>query len=194
MRFFIALEIPDESKQELKEVQSQLAEFIPNIRLTNPEKLHLTIAFIGEQPETLKTDLAKLITEAIKDIPPFTVSPGIIDGFPNIHKPNTIWMGVNGQLDYLLVIRERVKDRLTNLGLVTDERRFVPHITLAKANGNIELSENQEQQVQNVSLKHYSPIKIASIKLFESIPVLPAGRPQEGFHQHNTLAEVQLGF
>ena len=31
-----------------------------------------------------------------------------------------------------------------------------------------------------------------AIKLFESIPALPTGRPNEGFHKHNTLAEVKL--
>ncbi len=185
MRFFIALEIPEKSRTELERVQSHLSQIIPSLRPTNPEKLHLTIAFIGEQPESLKEDLIHVITEAVKDIPSFNVSPGIVDGFPNIHQPNVIWVGVNGQLDNLLVIRERVKDGLANLGLITDERRFVPHITLGKPNGGINLSKKQEQELQELSLKHYSPIGIESIKLFESVP-------EGSFHRHNTLAEVKL--
>lgn len=185
MRFFIALEIPEKSRVELEKVQSQLTQVIPSLRLTSPEKLHLTIAFIGEQPESIKAELIHVTTEAVKDIAIFTVSPGIIDGFPNIHQPNVIWMGVNGQLDNLLVIRERIKDGLANLGLTTDERRFVPHITLGKPNGGVNLSEEQEQRLQNLSLKHYSSIEIGSIKLFESVP-------EQGLHRHNTLAEVRL--
>lgn len=185
MRFFIALEIPENSKQELEDVQFKIAQIIPDLRLTNPEKFHLTIAFIGEQPEYLKEALTTLITEAVSNVSSFTVSPGIIDGFPDIHRPNVLWVGVNGQIDNLLVIRERIKDGLENLGLTTDERRFIPHITLGKTNSKIKLSKQQEYQLQEIALKHYLPIKIDSLKLFESIP-------QGGLHAHNTLAEVKL--
>lgn len=184
MRFFVALEIPPENLEELIVLQKQVKEILPEIQLTEPDKMHLTIAFIGDQDESLKTDLIKLITDAARGVSAFEVSPGIIDGFPNIHHPNVLWVGVNGEIDNLLVLRERVKDGLKQLRLVVDERRFTPHITLAKTRGEV-ITPAQEQALQELALEKFKSIGVSSIKLFESIP-------NHGFHSHNTLAEVKL--
>lgn len=184
MRFFVALEIPPENLEELIVMQRKVKEILPDIQLTESDKMHLTIAFIGDQNESLKTPLIKLITDASRGVSNFEVSPGIIDGFPNIHHPNVIWVGVNGEIDNLLVLRERVKDGLAQLRLVVDERRFTPHITLAKTR-TIQLTEDQEQKLQQLALEKFKSIRVSSIKLFESIP-------NHGFHSHNTLAEANL--
>ncbi len=184
MRFFIALEIPPNSHQDIVRIQTKLNQIIPQVRLTHSDKLHLTIAFIGEQPLEIKDKLISLITQAAQGVPPFKVSPGYIDGFPNIHYPKIIWMSVDGQIDDLLVLRERIKDGLTQFGLNSDDRRYTPHITLAKAK-NLKIIPEQEKALQQIALGHYTPIEVSSIKLFESLP-------NHGFHQHNTLAQVKL--
>lgn len=185
MRFFVALEIPEESKKELEEVQDKLQEIIPQVRLTDNSKLHLTVAFVGEQPDYLKDDLVEVLKKAAENIPPFDITPGFIDGFPHLHSAHTFWVGVKGDIDKLMVIRERVKDGLISSGLPTDERRYVPHIAIAKVQNNFKLHSDQEAKMQEMMLNDFAPIKISSIKLFESIP-------EEGFHTHNTLAEIPL--
>lgn len=185
MRFFIALEIPETSRQELALVQQKLQKVIPNVRLTNNHKLHLTIAFVGERPEKIKGGLIKVITEAASDIPPFQVAPAYIDAFPNLHHPKIFWVGVKGDIDKLFIIRERIKDGLTRLKLPIDERRYIPHIAIAKLNNNFRLRADQEAELQKITAIPLGPIQISSIKLFESIP-------EHGFHKHNTLAESLL--
>lgn len=184
MRFFIALEIPEESRKELEVVQQQLQNIIPDIRITNNNKLHLTIAFIGEQPEDFKERLTAVIKEATYNVPPFKITPAYIDGFPSLHNSHTFWVGVKGDIDKLMVIRERIKDGLIRLGLDTDDRRYIPHIAIAKVS-DFHLQPDQEAQMQELMMDNFSPIQISSIKLFESIP-------EEGFHRHNTLAEIPL--
>lgn len=185
MRYFIALEIPDESRRELEAVQQQLKELFPPIRLTDNDKLHLTIAFVGEKPDELKEHLIGALKRATDSITSFEVAPAYIDGFPNLHHARTLWVGVKGDLDKLFVVRERVKDELAKLGLDVDERRYVPHIAIGKA-ANFYLPPGQEKNIEEMMSHHYfQPIQITSIKLFESIP-------EEGFHKHNTLAEIPL--
>lgn len=184
MRFFIALEIPQNNKTQLKAVQDKLKDSLPSLRLTDPEKLHLTIAFIGEKNASLKDSLIKILQQSSQDLPSFEVTPAYIDGFPNLHHPQTLWCGVKGDIDKLMVLRERVKDQLANLQLETDPRRFVPHITLAK--GIVKITPEIESQLQHLMLEiNFSPIKITSVKLFESVP-------SGDFHHHNTLCEVRL--
>lgn len=186
MRFFIALEIPEQNKTQLQSIQKSLSALIPEARITDSDKFHLTFAFIGEQPEKIKDKLIQILNEATKGIKAFEITPAYIDGFPNIHYPKVIWTGVNGETDKIIILRERIKDRLFEMGLDTDERRFIPHITIAKLNNETEVSLEVEEKLQKImSEQHFTPIKINDIKLFESIP-------DGSFHKHNTLAEIKL--
>ncbi len=184
MRFFIALDLSETNKKELTFIQSKLKDVVPNVTLTDPLKLHLTIAFIGEQEDSFKDSLAQLLTDAASGIAPFILTPSFIDGFPNLHKAHTFFMGVKGDIEKLFILRERVKDGLIKLNLEADERRFIPHIAIAKIK-DFELKEQEERGLEKIDLLSLSPIPISSIKLYQSIP-------NHGFHHHNTLAEVKL--
>lgn len=184
MRYFIALEIPVESRTEIEHLQQKIKHLIPHLRLTEPDKLHLTLAFIGEQQDNLKTDLVDLITKATTDIPSFSITPAYLDGFPNLHHLQVLWLGVKGDIDKVMVLRERIRDGLQDLKVEVDERRFVPHIAIAKHN-NFALPDPVEAKLQELMQQDFQPIRVSSIKLFESIP-------DHGFHSHNTLAEIRL--
>lgn len=185
MRFFIALEIPSKNIPQFKSIQDRLSKLIPQARITDLDKIHLTLAFLGEQPYELKDKLVQIIQKAVQGISPFGVTPAYIDGFPNLHSPNILWVGVKGDIDKVLHIREHIKDGLANLHLPIDERRFVPHISIAKFNDQIRVGRNLEVNLEKIMAQAFDPIKITSIKLFESVP-------NKGFHSHNTLAEVEL--
>lgn len=185
MRYFIALEIPIGNIPSFQSIQDTLHTLIPQAKITPLEKIHLTLAFLGEQPDDILNDLTQIIQKAAKDIPVFEVTPAYIDGFPTLHNPKILWVGVKGDIDKILHIRERIKDQLEYLKLPVDERRFIPHITIAKLNGDIKVDQNLEVGLEKAMAKPFDPIRISSIKLFESIP-------NQGFHNHNTLAEVKL--
>ena len=184
MRFFIALEIPDTSKDDLSRVQQKLKELIPEFRPSELDKLHLTIAFVGEKPDFLKESLIEVLSKAVDQVPPFIVTPGYIDGFPHLHNAHVLWIGVKGDVDKLFLIRHRIKDGLVKLHLDVDERRFVPHIALGKIS-DLKLTSAQENELEKIETGTFDPIRVDSIKLFESVP-------NEGFHRHNTLAEIKL--
>lgn len=186
MRFFIALEIPKQNIPQFQAIQDKLHILIPQLRITDLDKIHLTFAFVGEQLDSLKDPLIKVLKEAAKGIYPFEITPAYIDGFPNIHHPDVLWTGIKGDIDKIIILRERIKDGLEKLKLDTDERRFTPHITIAKLDGsktNIDL--NLEEKMQSLMQGSFTPIKVSSIKLIESIA-------EGGLHKHNTLAEIKL--
>lgn len=185
MRFFIALEIPSENLPSFQDIQYKLSKLIPQVKLTNLEKIHLTLAFLGEQEDGLLPKLTQILTKSATNIAPFEVTPAYIDGFPNIHHPNNLWIGVKGDIDKILLIREKIKDGLQTLNLPVDERRFIPHITIAKFSSGFQIDQNLEAKLETIMATALDPIKITSIKLFESVP-------NEGFHSHNILAEVKL--
>ncbi len=185
MRFFIALEISEKNRHQLREVQVFLKELVPTIRLTENSKLHLTIAFIGEHPENLKFSLIEVMNKSAQEITPFEVTPAYIDAFPKLHEADTFWVGVKGDVDKLFLLQERIKDGLAALKLEVDNRRYLPHIAIGKVS-DLKVDESLENSLEEFMIHHsFDPIRIDSIKLFESIP-------SQGFHQHNTLAEIKL--
>lgn len=186
MRFFIALEIPNQNLPQFRSIQQSLHTLITQSRITKLDKIHLTLAFLGEQNPEIKEKLVDIINQAVKDVPIFEVTPAYIDGFPNLHHPQVLWVGVKGDIDKILLIRERIKDSLAGLHLPVDERRFIPHISIAKLNNQFSVGHDLEVNLGEIMAIPFDPIKITSIKLFESIP-------NQGFHQHNTLAEIKLG-
>lgn len=185
MRFFIALEISEKNRHQLKEVQGYLKLLVPDVRLTENSKLHLTIAFIGEHPENLKFNLIAVMNKSAEELDPFEVTPAYIDAFPRLHEADTFWVGVKGDVDKLFLLQERIKDGLTSLNLEVDNRRYIPHIAIGKVT-DLKVNIQLEDKLEGFMLHHsFDPILIESIKLFESIP-------SQGFHQHNTLAEIKL--
>lgn len=184
MRFFIALEIPEKDKEQIKMVQEKIKALVPEIKITNPDQLHLTIAFIGEQPDDLKDQFVELIKNASLRIGPFTIVPAYLDGFPHLHTAHILWLGVKGDTDKLYKLKHHIKDGLLRMHLDVDPRRYVPHIAIGKLN-NFHLSPDVEKQFENIMSIQFNPITITSVKLFESLP-------QNGFHSHNTLAQIPL--
>jgi 2'-5' RNA ligase len=61
MRTFIAVEIPEEIKEEILEIQKQLPEL--KVKFTEREKLHITLKFLGEINEDKIEEVKKRLRE-----------------------------------------------------------------------------------------------------------------------------------
>lgn len=184
MRFFIALEIPELSKSQIRSVQQGLKALIPQIRLADTSKIHLTIAFPGDQADSLQNKLTQVIQEAVLGIDPFEVTPSFLGAFPNLDHPYTFWIGVKGGVLRLHLLQKRIKQALEDLNLPIDKRPYTPHIAIAKIQ-NYSLPKVMRVRVEELMQQPFNPIYITKVKLFESVP-------EGGFHTHNTLAEIEL--
>ncbi len=60
MRFFIALEIPSGNLAQFQAIQHSLHTLIPQSKLTDVDKIHLTLAFLGEQNPAIKDKFVNL--------------------------------------------------------------------------------------------------------------------------------------
>ena len=65
MRVFVAIELSEEFRRRLVELQEALRGSVPQISFTKPENLHLTVKFIGEIDE----QRAAAVCEALKTVP-----------------------------------------------------------------------------------------------------------------------------
>lgn len=125
MRLFIAIDPPDEVSQELAELQFPSR----SIRWTNSEQIHLTLAFLGDQPDDQFDPLCEALCEV--EFEAFSVKTQDIGCF----RHGAIWLGLqpNKALEQL---QQRIFRVLQVTGFPLESRRFHAHLTLGRCRHN----------------------------------------------------------
>jgi 2'-5' RNA ligase len=130
MRVFIAIDIPNEIRTALKEVQRELRPLTTSVRWVAAESIHITLKFIGEVPDKGLDDIDTALTGLTWK--PFTVTVRGVGFFPGTRSPRVFWAGMEAPT--MQGLGERIESRMERLGFEKEKRAFRPHITLARAN------------------------------------------------------------
>jgi len=127
-RLFVALELTEEIRDRLKEVQEKLRSGTARLTLVEPALIHITLKFLGEVPEK---DIPRVST-ALRNVPfrsfPLTIGSVALN---NPKRPHTVWCTVSdgGKGKDLFCL---VEGALAPLGFEREARAFNPHATLAR--------------------------------------------------------------
>jgi 2'-5' RNA ligase len=124
MRLFVALAIPEAVAQELFLLQAG----IPGARWQTREQLHLTLRFIGEVDGREANDIDDAL--AAISAPRFTLALKGVGEFGG-KKPHAVWAGVS-DVQAVSHLNRKIEAALQRIGVAADERRFTPHVTLAR--------------------------------------------------------------
>jgi 2'-5' RNA ligase len=125
MRLFIAIELPDDVKQALGRLWTD----IPGARRVPTEQVHLTLAFLGEVDEA---NLERLTGELTRiRVPEFRLCFSGTGCFPDRRRPRVVWIGLepHPRLKHLAAV---VHEAVLACDIPQEERPFSPHITLAR--------------------------------------------------------------
>ncbi|WP_033215248.1 RNA 2',3'-cyclic phosphodiesterase [Kitasatospora phosalacinea] len=128
MRLFVAVNPPARAKQELADAAAPLRGLpgADRLRWTDPAGWHLTLAFLGEVPAdevpAVEGALARLAGE--HPAHRLRLSGGGTFG------ERALWAGVEGEVRALRALAAAVQQAL---GAEDEERRFHPHLTLARS-------------------------------------------------------------
>jgi len=132
IRSFIAVELPDEVRGALSQIQERLRESVGGVRWVQPASIHLTLKFLGDiRPEQVQP-IAAAAARAIQGEPPFTLGVSGLGAFPNPRKPRVIWVGIEGDVERLGRLETRLEGALEPLGFPREQRAFRPHLTLGR--------------------------------------------------------------
>lgn len=134
IRTFIAIELNDALQRALAQVQAHLQRdpVARVVRWVASENIHLTLKFLGDVDAGHIPALERIIARVCSEFAPFTLTIGGAGAFPNIRKPNVIWVGVRGQVDTAARLAERIDAACATLGFAREERAFTPHLTLGR--------------------------------------------------------------
>ena len=131
-RIFIAVELDPALHQAVAATQRALEDAGARIKWVKPANLHFTLRFLGEITPA-QVALAKVATrEAARDFAPFAITLRRLGAFPSLHRPQVVWVGVDQGAEELEALARRVNERLAHYRFPAEDRRFRPHLTLAR--------------------------------------------------------------
>jgi 2'-5' RNA ligase len=145
MRCFIAVELPSEVKGVLGSLEMQLREGRHGfVKWVHPENIHITLKFLGATPVGKVQGIIDALTEVSRKAEPFTLRLGELGCFPNMQRPQVLWVGLEGELDKLVALQGDIEDAMQPLGFDRESRSFAPHLTLARTRQSASLRDKQE--------------------------------------------------
>ncbi|AEA33224.1 RNA 2',3'-cyclic phosphodiesterase [Hippea maritima] len=93
MRLFIAFDIPDAIKEVVWELEKGLSKLTDRVRFTPKENMHLTVKFMGEQPDFALIKIKELLSSEVNKHACFKIRFDKAGVFKDIQHPNVLWLG-----------------------------------------------------------------------------------------------------
>ena len=144
MRLFVAINLNEEMKDALLDMQDTLRTYGIRGRDTVPENMHLTLAFIGDYDDP---EYVKGVVDSI-EIRPFEISLKGVGAFGDLW-----WAGLENSAP-LAAVSRRLRRALAEAGIPFDRKKFSPHITIIRrADGRLsDVPEEELAAIGGVSM------------------------------------------
>jgi len=157
MRTFIAIELPEEVKEYLKELQKELT----GIKASFVKDFHLTLKFLGEVSE----DKVEKIKEKLSEVKfePFKVKLGKTGVFPSESYIRVVWIGIEPK-EKVIGIQKQVNEAMQGFGFKKD--KFKSHLTLAR----VKFIDDKKAFVEKLKQLEIKPLEfeVSSFSLMKS--------------------------
>lgn len=160
IRSFLAIPLPSDMTDALDDIQTGL----PGVNWAPEENLHLTLAFLGEQPRPLLEDLdAGLLRLAGAGFALTLRGVGAFGGA----KPRLIYAGV-AESEPLRRLQAKVATAVRGAGVDLAGRRYAPHVTLARfAPGRVR-AEAVQAYLAAQAMFEAGPFDVSAFHLYRS--------------------------
>lgn len=97
------------------------------------DNLHLTLAFLGDQPDSAVETLAGCGTAAAAPGMPFRF---VLDALGYWKRNQLLWAGCTAVPEALTTLAATLQTGLVDAGFTLERRAFAPHVTLVRHAGN----------------------------------------------------------
>lgn len=170
IRSFIAIELPDELRLALSRLQHDLKTAALAAKWVDPQGIHLTLKFLGNVRTDRIQEIIRIMEQSARGIPPFQLEAKGVGAFPNLRRPQVLWVGISGQLDQLQRLQQRIESNLVPLGFAVETRGFAAHLTLARLRHQASSEEGVRlgQLLAAAKFETAYPIMVNSVSLMRS--------------------------
>lgn len=158
LRLFVSCDLEDaKTIEKLVNFQRRVFGDMEGLKLVEPQNLHFTLAFLGEQKEDELQKIKRALDEL--QFEPIKVELRGIGGFPSLRNPRVVVLEVRRGREQLEELAKNTRLLLDSVSVWYDKKPFVPHITLARVKTPTRrLSEtlmlNMDEEFGEVQLTH----------------------------------------
>jgi len=135
MRCFIAVDIDDEIRAGLHELQQEIAERAAirksDVKWVRPESMHLTLKFLGEIRDPEVVDVCNIVKTVAGRHKAFGFSIKEVGRFGG-RSARVIWVGAGLECPELAQLQQDLENELAAAGWPKENRKFSGHLTLCR--------------------------------------------------------------
>jgi 2'-5' RNA ligase len=159
-RLFVG--VPGPAKHGLSDVREEFSGDA-NVNPVDPELYHVTVAFVGDAPESQIDPIVDAIEEGADGI---DRHEGAIEGlgaFPNPRNASVLWADIEDTR--LTPLANATRQALDDRGIDFDDRHdFTPHVTIARFHDR----ENAQGLVDAYEGQRFAPFPVEMVHVYES--------------------------
>jgi 2'-5' RNA ligase len=167
-RVFVAVDISEEARRQTTAYIESLKSDFSGLRVgwEKPEKLHLTMKFLGDTNENQLKELEDICCKIAAEIPKFDLQIAETGVFPSPRNARVMWVDVKDEKGNLAKINRALEIQCERIGFAAEKRNFKPHLTIAR----LKEPRNSHELVKKHLEKDFEPIgmKVAEIVIYES--------------------------
>ena len=190
VRSFVAVDLGAPVKTQLGVLQRELKARTPAgaVRWVQPDAIHLTLNFLGDVPEERVSEIVAALQRACGPIALLSFSIAGAGCFPNLRRPNVVWVGVEDPSGALRALQAAMEKALNPLGFPPENRPFKPHLTLGRTQRNAPGEDLHAvgERVGALAVGTLGQVDVREILLMRS-DLLPGGA------RYTPLARILLG-
>jgi 2'-5' RNA ligase len=135
MRLFVAVVPPDAVLEDLDEHVTPRREAdtpASELRWTDRNQWHVTLAFLGSVPEWRLDDLTEAVSSSAARHDHLVLQLAGAGAFPNPYAARVLWTGVEELRGDLATVANGIRTASNSVGAMPDGSRFHPHVTLGR--------------------------------------------------------------
>jgi len=133
VRAFFGLPVPEAQREVLAGYVERCAAAARDFRWVPPANLHLTVRFLGHvEQEALDALVTQLSKQGLKG---FDLELADVGTFKRGRLVRVVWIGLRRDVAAASELAATVEAECRRVGLEPEERKFQPHLTLARARG-----------------------------------------------------------
>ncbi len=188
-RIFIALPLPDKTKDTLVWIQKQLKidTGAKSVKWVEKKNLHQTLVFLGKKKQDKIDEIIEIMNE-MKSFDPLTLCLYRLKFHPDLRRARIVWVTLGEEEEKLTLYYHRIRLPL-QLADIEFDTRFTPHITIGrvrKVRGEKLFSERTIDKIQDFLREREKTFVLDRAVLYES------KLAQNGPH-YKPLHEITIG-
>jgi 2'-5' RNA ligase len=133
LRAFVAVEIDAEAAGRAAEIVERLRRAdAGRVKWVDPVNFHLTLKFLGATRRDTLPQLGAALQAVTAEAAPFEMELAGVGTFPNLRRPQVIWLGVTKGSELLAALAGQMEAACAALGWAPEEKPYRAHLTLGR--------------------------------------------------------------